>query len=152
MESIAIRVIVLMLSGVFAVLQTGCSTAPTAEKLANADFGPPPSEPAARAAAEAYIRSQLKDPGSATFTWGSLDKGWFKPGLAGYPGKIRYAWSLPVGVNAKNSFGGYTGMKPWLFYFRGEQMVGIGEPSSHSGGVVSIVYFELPGVSWPESP
>ena len=132
-------------------LITGCASAPSAEQLANADYGLRPSEAVARSKAEAYIRDRLKDPESARITWGTIAKGWFRQGF----GKTRFAWLLPSEVNAKNSFGGYVGDKPWHFFFRGDEIVGIGEPYTsvgRYGSNTSLIYVEMPGVHWPEPP
>jgi hypothetical protein len=42
--------------------------------------------------------------------------------LAG-PRDIKYGWLVPTGVNAKNSYGGYTGTQPYHCWFRGEALV-----------------------------
>lgn len=85
----------------------GCATAPTAEEAANADYGPRPTADEFRSTVEAAIKRKLKDPGSAQFQYPYPAMiGWFtqpfgKPTLYGY-------WTCGL-VNAKNSFGGYTG-------------------------------------------
>src|SRR5438552_8899390 len=118
------RTILLLAGAILLNLQAGCAGAPRAEQLANADYGIQPTETTARTIAQALILARLKDPESARITWGSIDKAWFKEDF----GKTRFAWRLPASVNAKNSFGGYVGAQPWAFFFRGDQMVGFGEP------------------------
>ncbi len=127
---------------------TGC--APSAEQLAVADYGLRPSDTTAKAIAQSYISERLKDPESARIRWGSIEQSWFRQ----MGGKTRFAWRLPASVNAKNSYGGYTGDKPWAFFFRGDQLVGIGEPYTHVGRFdtsTDLIYVEMPGVQWPQN-
>ena len=115
------------------VIISGCLVVtpdPTPEELAAADFGPKPDQEVAEEFAKITIRSMLKDPESARFTTGELKKGWFR---ASGSTPNRFAWVLPVNVNAKNSYGGYTGDKYWPFYFRGSRAVGMGTPESYVG-------------------
>jgi len=140
----AMRVfLVLFVMLIGAVGLTGCATAPTAEMLNAADYGIMPTTTFAKDSASTWIKMRLKDPDSAQITYGDIDRGWFREGFGG---KTRYAWRLPTSVNAKNSFGGYTGAKPWMFYFHGEKMVGFGE--HYRGGMI---YVEMDGVDWGES-
>lgn len=56
---------------------------------------------------------QLRDPYSAVYRFETPRKGYVKDGLL-VGGKIHYGWIVPVWINAKNGFGGYTGAQ--LFY------------------------------------
>ena len=68
----------------------------------------------------------LKDPDSARYTFGPLNKGYYWPNRA-YGSltaeKAQFAWEQTVGINAKNSFGGYTGQQPYTFHFRAGKIV-----------------------------
>lgn len=75
-----------------------------------ADFGPPPP-PDWRARGEEFIKRLLKDPGSATFEWGEPRHEAIQPAIASP--HARPVWVTAARVNAKNSFGGYTGATPF---------------------------------------
>ena len=77
-------------------------------KTASAEsFGPPP--PANyRSMGEAFFKRVLKDPESAKFDWiGEPRHEAIQPGF-GSPHAVP-VWVTPVRINARNSFGGYTG-------------------------------------------
>lgn len=85
---------------------TGCATVPANEELHTAASEPAPERDVGVAMIEAAIRDKLKDPESAQFEWphGFVD-GWYQR-----PFGQRYAGWITCGtVNAKNSYGGYTG-------------------------------------------
>lgn len=64
----------------------------------------------------------LKDPYSAQYTFNQPEKAWFKDGiLAESGGAMRFGWLIPITVNAKNGYGGYTGLeKHTVFYSKGK--------------------------------
>lgn len=89
-----------------AVTLTACANQPSQQELLNADFGPMPTTGQFVSAVEKAIKRRLKDPSSAQFDYPyHAHKGWFKPLLE----KREYGWWTCGLVNAKNSFGGYTG-------------------------------------------
>ncbi|MCC7146095.1 MAG: hypothetical protein IT443_06585 [Phycisphaeraceae bacterium] len=115
----------------------GCATGPTASQLANADYGTPITESAAKAKAEAWMRGILKDPESASFEWASFKQGWAAEGLF-YGGGYLYGYLLDGWVNARNSFGGYTGRKRYVFMFHNGEIAAVwGETEGTSGGFMS---------------
>ena len=58
-----------------------------------------------------YFSVVLKDPDSANYKFGSPVKAYCNKGLA-FGGKLAWTgWVLPFSINAKNSYGGYTGFK-----------------------------------------
>lgn len=59
------------------------------------------------------ILQMLKDPDSAKIRFGKPTRG-----VAYSHGEPVLAWFSPVYVNAKNSFGGYVGEKPYAFAYR----------------------------------
>ncbi|HVS11352.1 MAG TPA: hypothetical protein VMS76_15890 [Planctomycetota bacterium] len=87
---------------------------PTAEEIAAAPIGEPPDEEAARFLAEVVMKSNLKDPMSAVIQWSPMRRSWYRD----ESGKVSFAWELLGLLNAKNSYGGYTGFKPHRFYYR----------------------------------
>lgn len=82
--------------------------------------GEAPSADYAREAATRYLRKVLKDSESARYEWGSIESGTWRGMFErfGTPG-----WIFSVEVNAKNSYGGYTGFKGWRFVFRSNSIV-----------------------------
>lgn len=90
----------------------GCSTPPpTAQQLASADYGPFPHQFQVKLAT--YLQATLKDPDTAKL---SAPIGPART-YAGLSAPV-YGWGVCMGVNAKNSFGGYTGPKQYFFLFR----------------------------------
>jgi hypothetical protein len=58
-----------------------------------------------------YFETILKDPESARYRYGTPFKGQINKGLISGGGIQWIGWVFPVQINAKNSFGGYTGYK-----------------------------------------
>lgn len=113
---------------------SGCAMTPTAEQLANADYGVPIPKEDAVAKAEQWVRGVLKDPDSARFEWNQFEKGWARNGLA-YGGGYTFGYLLTGNVNARNSFGGYVGARKYQFIFRdGEIAAILGETVLSGGG------------------
>lgn len=75
---------------------------PSKTELASASFSPLPAD------IETQIKAQfsviLKDPYSAVYTFGTPSKVYFQG-----PQRKMFGTAIPVSVNAKNSYGGYTG-------------------------------------------
>lgn len=102
---------------VTSLLFTGACGGPSQRDLETADFGTLPAEQVYKAAIVDYFERTLKDPASAQFKWGEPYKGYMGgKGLTGY----HYGWVVPVEVNAKNSFGGYSGFKLYTFLLNDE--------------------------------
>ena len=96
----------------------GCTVSPTADQLAAADCGPRPSDSDAEQLIKSWMDANLKDPMSAQYQFLPLKKDcYLLNGMTRY-----YAWSKGTLVNAKNSYGGYTGSQPYIFYFRGNEI------------------------------
>lgn len=87
-------------------------------QIATADCGPKPVFH--RSMAKVVFDTVLKDPDSARITYHDLEKGWVCAGIDD-PGA--FCWKMPVTVNAKNAFGGYTGAQTWVFWFNNTQML-----------------------------
>ena len=86
---------------------SGCVSNPTASDLNSADYGPEPSKELYEGKIKNHQETNLKDPGSARYKFAAPHKGWCK-----FNGKVNYGWIVDYTVNAKNSYGGYTGAKP----------------------------------------
>lgn len=82
------------------------------------DAGKVPDREDAVAKAKDAVRDALKDPDSAQFR----NSGQFFKTLHNYGlyavGDPETLWALCIEVNAKNSYGGYTGYQNWLVKFR----------------------------------
>lgn len=105
-----------MFSFVSLILAACATGPPTQEELATADYGSIISQEDAQRKAQSFISSSLKDPNSAQYQWGNVEKGWIRHAPA-YGGGLVFGYILDVNVNAKNSFGGYVGFKPYQFVF-----------------------------------
>ncbi len=115
---------VLALFASCATQATNSRVVPTDAELQAADCGLKPVFH--RSMAKLVFDSALKDPESARITYHELQKGWVFEG-ADDPGA--FCWKMPVSVNAKNSFGGYTGAQTWVFWFNNTQLLGVRDGS-----------------------
>ena len=106
----------LVLASLLCIAASCKSGPPTAEELANADYGNPISQEDAESLAEGWLNQYLKDPMSAQIQWQPVSPGWFRDApIAG--GGLNWGYKLDGSVNAKNSFGGYVGARPYYFMF-----------------------------------
>lgn len=117
-DVIPTRISAFFLTVVLAASLSGCATI-TPEQATTANFGPLPED--YQAQIKALLNTTLKDPYSAVYNFGTPRHGVSKEGLI-YGGKQHYGWIVPVGVNARNSFGGYTG-EDTRYFFLGEGRV-----------------------------
>lgn len=86
------------------------------------DPGPVPNYEAAKAQAKDAIGYLLKDPGSAQFrNFTPFFKMFYR--YDGFGGGEEPLWTLCVEVNARNSFGGYTGYDWYVVKFRDGEAV-----------------------------
>jgi len=108
----------LLIASIFTLLLlSACATGPpTREELSSADYGSPISQQNAEAQAKQFLRRHLKDPDSAIYEWNPVYRGWMRDAPI-HGGGLRFGYILYGNVNAKNSFGGYTGLKPYNFVF-----------------------------------
>ena len=98
--------------GAFMLLVIGCASAPTEEEIANADYGEPVSYEDCANVAKRFIANKMKDPESARFADFQCYRGWQgNVPMAGV--QATYGYVFTGNVNAKNSFGGYTGYTPF---------------------------------------
>lgn len=125
------RIIVLL----FVLLLAACVTPPTQSEQATADYGTPITQADAQAQAkQEYFDKYLKDPSSAQYQWGQVKQAWYGVGImANGNGNVDYGYVLDVNVNAKNSFGGYTGFITYRFMFHSGQIISIGRQNNDLG-------------------
>lgn len=123
----------ILAGGLMLGMLAGCASSPTLEQQAAADYGPPIGQEDAEAAAKAFLGTRLKDPYSAVYQCGPVVKGYVQSApLVGQ--KMQFGWLLDCAVNSKNSFGAYTGLKPYQFLFRDGQIVHASGQECLSGG------------------
>ncbi len=82
---------------------------PTQEEIANAIYPPKPDY---RKEALIYFHNTLKDPASAVYDNWTLQHAWIATPPAGF------GWIVHVSVNAKNSYGGYTGAEDYFLWVK----------------------------------
>jgi hypothetical protein len=110
------------------VALSGCNSPPRAAEIAQAEIGPMPSSADTERLIRAWGQANLKDPDSARYTFGSLKRGYYQPNPTPGNGsltaeKAQFGWEQVVSINAKNSYGGYTGQQVYQFYFRDGRLV-----------------------------
>jgi hypothetical protein len=98
-----------MIYCISALLLFGCANATiTSQEAARANFGTLRENWQTIVRGYYSMPGQLKDPYSAVYRFEKPRKGFAQDGaLAG--GKRHYGWIMPTWINAKNSFGGFTG-------------------------------------------
>jgi len=96
-----------------ALLLSACSQEATLADRQNADYGRAIAQSECEAIARKNILPRLKDPESARLTYGECRKSVMHSiPIAGLPKQAGYR--ISTRVNAKNSFGGYTGAQSWV--------------------------------------
>lgn len=105
-----------MLMGLVAVMVTGCAGAPypTREQIKQSDAGPYPKK--YERAVNEYLSSVLKDPSSLRNLSITKPEKTAHQASVFMGGKLTYQYRSCVRYNAKNSYGGYVGMKAYTFY------------------------------------
>lgn len=129
-----------LLTAVFVAMigVAGCAPPPiTKAQLAAMDYGSPMTQDQAVGAAVAWLNSYLKDPYSAHYTWQPVYKGVvttsIMEGRQQLPGYI-----LDGTVNAKNSYGGYTGAQDFQFLIHDGKVLAVSKRDPDTGVMVSI--------------
>lgn len=98
-----------------------CATIPP-PNMDTADFGTPMTKDQADGLAREYFNESLKDPDSAHITCGKFDRGWMLDSPI-FAKERTYGYQIHCMVNAKNSYGGYTGNKLYRLLFRDNHLV-----------------------------
>ena len=105
------------------LLLVGCVPPPTLEEMKNADYGTKIKQQDAEDWAKRWMDSRLKDPYSAKYRFDLLHQGFIQfSQISG--GKVEFGYGLNLQVNAKNSFGAYTGYKRYYLLFKNKKAVG----------------------------
>jgi len=94
---------------------TGCSS----ELAQQQDIGPLPEN--YQDLIRQHMYAQLKDPYSAVYRFGTPYQGSIWKGLVF--GGTDYGWLCPVGINAKNAFGGYAGEQSYTFLIKNGRVI-----------------------------
>lgn len=98
---------------------SGPPVGPTGEPLSSSDFGSPPDS--AEAVVRAFLRSKLKDPSSAQVEVLAGPRQLTVKGSVFGPSA--YGWGICYELNAKNSFGAYTGYRKQALIWRDGRVV-----------------------------
>ena len=95
-----------------------CASTPTAEELANADYGPYPNN--YEQSIKNYAKRYLEDPDSAQWNFNSLPRQmWSK-----YWGGVRYGYGVCTEINERRkSLSGYTGFRTHFFLIKNGRVV-----------------------------
>ena len=102
-----------------ALLLSGCASSFQKPK-SSANYGIPPVN--YEQTIKEYFESVLKDPESARYRFSQPIKAYENEGLL-FGGKVAWlGYLVDTQVNAKNSYGGYVGYKPYVFLFNGSQI------------------------------
>lgn len=105
----------------------------------NANYGSPPKN--YKKLIRDYMSKQLKDPDSAKYSNFSIPRKEHiihKTGRYITENDVYYGYSACVQVNAKNSYGGYTGNEPYWFFFYKNQIMRVKKISSEFGSSIYI--------------
>ena len=118
-HTMALRTICLYFS---ATLLGACTSVPSQNEVAKADYGIDMSTRDCVTAAEQTIASGLKDPGSAQFTHAPCEKGyWQSVPIMGM--SVAFGYFQKGSVNAKNAYGGYVGFRPYSALIRNGRVI-----------------------------
>lgn len=102
---------------VMAFALAGCASGPTPQDIASADYGSDIQQDEAESQIKSYFNRSLKDPESARYGFSEVEKGHII-GNAFQGSPLYVGYTVYAKVNAKNSYGGYTGDKGYLFLFQ----------------------------------
>lgn len=100
-----------------------CVVPPTAAELNAAKIGDCPDDPSAQAAVRWVVAPSLHDSQTALFEFPSaISRGYYR----GFLADKNYAWTMPVYITDRSSFGGYGTKWLYEFYFVDDAMVAYG--------------------------
>lgn len=91
--------------------------------------------------AKEVMQGILKDPYSAHWDCGEMTPGTIGSGRA-WGGTDYSGMLLPCRINAKNSYGGYTGEKQYVFLFSGQTLMRAAEIGSSPFGATQRIVYE----------
>ena len=125
-----------VVAAALAISASGCATTPppTQAEIDAYDFGPAPSQQEFNTAVDATIRTMMRDPESARFTYsGDIRRGYWSE----FMGPRHWGYYSCGTVNARNGFGGYAGAVAWSAVWQRGQIT-FREVDSEAGGLVSM--------------
>jgi hypothetical protein len=100
-----------------AALLSACALSPSHDELSHADYGAYPTE--FKQVIERYMTHVLKDPESARYEYLNMPmRGWRRTS-----GGSKFGYVVCVNVNARNSYGGYTGSQPSYFMIHDDRVI-----------------------------
>ena len=105
-----------------ALLLSGCASPPTQQDIQSADYGASVYQADAENATKIFFGNRLKDPESARYSFGNIYKGYIV-GSRVQGRKLEAGYLLDVNVNAKNSYGGYVGAKPYKVLLHNDKVI-----------------------------
>lgn len=113
------KIIISAMLAASALVITGCAPKPPSSvAISTANYGSLPAD--YQDQIKNYMNAALKDPESARYTFLPTFKGYSQDGsMSATNGGITFGYVAPVLVNAKNSYGGYTGNQRYVFMFSG---------------------------------
>lgn len=100
-----------------------------------------PDQERAIVRAKEVMQNVLKDPYSAHWECGEMTPGSIGSGRA-WGGKDYSGMLLPCRINAKNSYGGYTGERQYVFLFSGTSLVRAAEIGASPFGATQRIVYE----------
>lgn len=107
------------------------------QPLPNADYRDPPSS---FDSIPGRMSDLLKDPYSAKYRYHHAPvKGYANNGLLHGGDVAFFGWMVPFEVNAKNSFGAYTGWQPYVAYYKGNWIAFIRPGTLGQQALVTVV-------------
>lgn len=92
---------------------------PTEEEKRNADYGVKPDN--YKEIIKEYFQARLKDPDSGKYRFDGEPEKTFFSGKS--LGELKFCWKVVVWINAKNSFGGYTGEQYHMVWIRDGKVI-----------------------------
>ncbi len=96
----------------------GCASLPTSEEMANADYGQYPSSH--EEVVKDYLNMNLKDPTSVMYRNFTAPQKYY---LGNRIDGVQYGYLVCATLNAKNSYGAYTGYKTDAILIRNNAVV-----------------------------
>lgn len=105
-----------------AAMLTGCASAPSQYDIATANYGAPIASWEAEKKATEFFSLYLKDPYSAQYQFSTVNRGYYV-GNAFESRELTAGYMLIASVNAKNSYGGYTGAVEYRLIFHDGKLV-----------------------------
>ena len=99
------------------ILVTSCVSPPSEQEVASAYYGPEPI--AGEQVIKEWFELRLKDSDSAKYLIEPIGKGWYQ--RSRFTESV-FGWRYDAQVNAKNSFGAYTGYNRYLMFLHGDKV------------------------------